>query len=179
MSGISTSPVVVRRARPGEAGLVLDFVKQLAVYEKLESEVEATEAMLDAALFGPAPRVHCDFAEVDGAVVGFALWFYNFSTFKGRHGIYLEDLFVDPAVRGRGVGKALLRHLARRCLDEGLGRFEWWVLDWNAPSIAFYRSLGAVAMDEWTVFRVTGDALVKLANGGGREAASEATEYPA
>ena len=157
--------LVIRRARPGEAGLVMKFVRELAAYEKLEHEVEATEADFDAMLFGPTPRVHCDFAEVDGEPVGFALWFYNFSTFKGRHGIYLEDLYVRPSMQGRGIGKTLLRHLARRCVDEGLGRFEWWVLDWNEPSIAFYKSIGSVPMDEWTVFRVTGDALAELADG--------------
>jgi GNAT superfamily N-acetyltransferase len=177
MSDASTPPAVIRRARPGEAGLVLDFVRRLAAYEKLEGEVEATEALLDEALFGPVPRVYCDFAEVDGVAIGFALWFYNFSTFKGRHGIYLEDLFVDPAFQGRGIGKLLLRHLARRCVDEGLGRFEWWVLDWNAPSIAFYKSLGSVPMDEWTVFRVTGDALAELAEGERCEETVVGSEY--
>lgn len=153
----------IRSARPGEAGLVLSFVRKLAAYEKLEHEVEATEEKLDAALFRENPRVFCDFVEEGGVPVGFALWFYNYSTFKGRHGIYLEDVFVDPGVRGRGYGKALLVNLARRCVAEGLGRFEWWVLDWNAPSIAFYRSLGAVPMDAWTVMRVSGDALGRLA----------------
>lgn len=157
--------LTIRRARPGDAGLVLEFVHKLATYEELDDEVEATEAGLAEALFGPDPKVHCDFAEIDGQPVGFALWFYNFSTFKGRHGIYLEDLFVEPEFQGRGIGKTLLRHLARRCVDEGLGRFEWWVLDWNKPSIAFYKSVGSVPMDEWTVFRVTGEALELLADG--------------
>lgn len=157
---------IIRPARPGEAGLVLGFIEKLARYESLEHEVEATEAMLDAALFGPVPRAFCDIAEWDGVPVGFALWFYNFSTFRGRHGLYLEDLWVDPDRRGLGIGKALLVNLAKRCVAEGLGRFEWWVLDWNAPSIAFYRALGAVPMDEWTVMRVTGEALTKLAAGG-------------
>lgn len=161
----------IRSARPGEAGVILSFVEELAAYEKLSAEVTATEPMLDAALFGPNPKIFCEIAEVDGRPVGFALWFYNFSTFGGRHGLYLEDLFVDPGHRGRGIGRALLGRLARRCLDEGLGRFEWSVLDWNAPSIAFYRSVGAVAMDEWTIFRVTGEALSALAGPAGGEGA--------
>lgn len=165
MSETTRTPIVIRRARPGDEALVLEFVRKLAAYEKLEAEVEATEALLHEALFGEVPRVYCDFAEVDGTAVGFALWFYNFSTFKGRHGIYLEDLFVEPAFQGHGIGKTMLRHLAKRCVDEGLGRFEWWVLDWNKPSIAFYKSLGSVPMDEWTVFRVTGEALQALADG--------------
>jgi GNAT superfamily N-acetyltransferase len=155
--------ISIRPARPGDAGVVLGFVTKLAVYEKLEHEVRATEAMLDAALFGPNPKAFCDFVEEDGVPVGMALWFYNFSTFEGRHGIYLEDLFVDVDRRGRGYGKALLVHLAKRCVTEGLGRFEWWVLDWNAPSIAFYKSIGARPMDEWTVMRVDGEALTRLA----------------
>lgn len=157
------SETIIRPARPGEAGVVFGFVRQLAAYEHLEHEVLATEAMFEAALFGPSPRAFCDFVEEDGAPVGLALWFYNFSTFEGRHGIYLEDLFVDPAKRGKGYGKALLVHLAKRCVAEGLARFEWSVLDWNAPSIAFYRALGARPMDEWTGMRVDGAALARLA----------------
>lgn len=157
--------VVIREVRPGEAGLVLSFVKALAAYEKLEHEVEATEATFEAALFGPTPRAFCDIAELDGEPVGIALWFYNFSTFQGVAGIYLEDLFVVPEARGRGIGKALLARLARRCVEEGLGRLQWWVLDWNAPSIAFYRSIGAVPQDEWTVMRVSGEALTTLGAG--------------
>ena len=113
---MSASGVAIRPARPGEAGLVLDFIRALADYEKLGHEVEAGEAAIDAALFGPAPRVFCDIAEVDGEPAGFALWFYSFSTFRGAHGIYLEDLFVRPQWRGRGIGKALLAHLAGRCI---------------------------------------------------------------
>jgi GNAT superfamily N-acetyltransferase len=125
--------------------------------------MEATEAMIDAALFRPQARVSCDFAEWDGEAVGFALWFLNFSTFSGRPGIYLEDLFVRPAFRGRGIGKALMAHLARKCVENGWARLQWSVLDWNAPSIEFYKSLGAVLLDEWTVVRVSGDALTRLA----------------
>ena len=157
----------IRPARPGEASLVFQFVRQLAEYEKLEHEVEATEAMIDAALFGEQPRVFCDIAEWDGEPVGFAVWFLNFSTFSGRPGIYLEDIFVRPAFRGRGVGKALMVHLARKCVENGWARLQWSVLDWNTPSIEFYKSLGGVLLDEWTVVRVSGDALTRLAKANG------------
>ena len=153
----------IRPARPGEAGLAFGFVRELAEYEKLTPEVEATEAMIDAALFGPEPRIFCDFAEWDDAPVGFALWFLNFSTFSGRSGIYLEDLFVRPAFRGRGIGKALMVHLARRCVAQDWARLQWSVLDWNTPSIEFYKSLGGVLLDEWTVCKVAGPALAALA----------------
>jgi len=155
--------LVIRPAQPGEAGLVLQFVRELAEYEKLPHEVAATEAMLDSALFGEKARVFCDFAEWDGQAVGFALWFLNFSTFSGRAGIYLEDLFVRPEHRGKGIGKALMIHLAARCAENGWARFQWSVLDWNTPSIDFYKSLGAVLLDDWTVCRVSGDALARLA----------------
>jgi len=155
--------LAIRPARPGEAGLVLAFVRELAEYEKLSHEVAATEAMIDAALFGTQPRVFCDIAEWDGAPVGFALWFPDFSTFSGRTGIYLEDLFVRPAHRGNGIGKALMANLARRCAMNGWSRLQWAVLDWNTPSIAFYKSLGAVLLDEWTGVRISGEALEKLA----------------
>ena len=153
----------IRPARAGETALVLSFVRELAEYEKLAHEVDATEMMIDAALFGPHPRAWCDIAEWDGEPVGFALWFLSFSSFRGRHGIYLEDIFVRPAYRGRGIGKALLRHLAARCLAEGWARLEWAVLDWNAPSIAFYQAQGARLMDEWTICRISGETLQRLA----------------
>ena len=153
----------IRHARPGDEAQVFAFIRKLAEYENLTHEVVATEADIGAALFAEEPRCHCDLAFWNGNPAGFALWFYNFSTFRGRAGIYLEDLFVEPALRGHGIGKALLKHLARRCMDEGLPRLQWWVLDWNAPSIAFYKSLGAVPQDEWTVFRVSGEALERLA----------------
>ena len=155
--------VTVRPATPADAGLIHQFILDLAEYEKLLDTVQATEADTAAALFGDKARAFADIAEIDGQPVGFALWFYNYSTFVGRHGIYLEDLFVRPSARGSGAGKALLASLARRCVDEGLGRLEWSVLDWNAPSIAFYDSLGAAAMDEWIIRRMTGGALRKLA----------------
>jgi GNAT superfamily N-acetyltransferase len=162
---MSDNSLSIRRARPGEAGLVMSFIRALADYEKLLHEVEATEATIDAALFCEQPRLFCDVAEWDGEPVGFAVWFINFSTFSGRSGIYLEDLFVKPEHRGRGLGKALLVHLARTCADNGWARLQWSVLDWNTPSIEFYKSLGAVLMDEWTVCRVSGEALTKLARG--------------
>ena len=152
----------IRPAVAADAALIVKFIRNLAAYEKLEHEVEAREGDILRDLFGPSPRVFCDIAEWDGAPIGFALWFYTYSTFQGRHGIWLEDLFVEPAMRGKGAGKALLRHLARRCVVENLGRLEWWVLDWNAPSIAFYKSQGAVLQDEWTKCRVDGEALARL-----------------
>ena len=157
--------LTIRRARPGEAGLVLSLVRELAEYEKLLHEVDATEAMLDAALFGQSPRLFCEIAEWQGEPAGFAVWFVNFSTFSGRPGIYLEDLFVRPAQRGKGIGKALLAHLAGQCVSNGWTRLQWAVLDWNTPSIEFYKSLGAELMAEWTVCRVTGPALTALARG--------------
>jgi len=158
--------IAIRPARPGEAGLIFALVRELAAYERLTAAVDATEAMIDAALFGPAPRAFCDLAEWGGEPAGYALWFANFSSFRGRHGIYLEDLYVRPAYRRRGIGQALLRHLARRCVAQGWTRFEWSVLDWNTPSIAFYKSLGVELLDEWTICRVSGDALARLAGKG-------------
>lgn len=155
--------ITVRPAGPADASLIHSFIRDLAEYEKLLHEVEASEADIARDLFGDNPRAFCDIAEAEGSPVGFALWFYNYSTFRGRHGIYLEDLFVRPEARGLGAGKALLRRLAQRCVAEGLGRLEWAVLDWNAPSIAFYDSLGALSMDEWIVRRMTGEALERLA----------------
>ncbi|MBR0899876.1 GNAT family N-acetyltransferase [Bradyrhizobium tropiciagri] len=157
--------LTIRRARPDEAGLVFSLVRELADYEKLLHEVHASEADIAEALFGANPRLFCDIAEWNGEPAGFAVWFVNFSTFAGRHGIYLEDLFVRPALRGKGIGKALLVHLAQHCLANGWSRLQWAVLDWNAPSIAFYKSLGAEMMDEWTICRVSGSALSALAEG--------------
>lgn len=152
----------IRSARSGDEALILDFVRSLAEYENLIDDVVASPDDLKRDLFGENPRVYCDIAEWDGRPAGFTLWFYNYSTFRGRHGLYLEDLYVDPDFRGRGIGKALLVNLARRCTSEGLARFEWWVLDWNSPSIDFYKSQGAQLMEEWTVCRVDGAALATL-----------------
>lgn len=157
--------LTIRPAEPADAGRIMGFVRELADYERLSHAVEASEADIVRDLFGERPRVFCDVAEAGGEPIGFALWFYNYSTFKGRHGIYLEDLFVRPAARGAGAGRALLRRLARRCVDEGLGRLEWAVLDWNAPAIGFYDALGSQAMSEWIVRRLTGEALARLAAG--------------
>ncbi len=151
-----------RQAVEADCGLVLEFIKQLAEYEKMLPDVVATEQLLHQALFQDR-RAEVIFALEDGVEVGFALYFHNFSTFVGRSGLYLEDLFVKPAYRGKGYGKALLKHLAKIALERGCGRFEWVCLDWNQPSIDFYRSLGAVPQDEWTIYRVAGDALQKLA----------------
>jgi GNAT superfamily N-acetyltransferase len=155
--------LTIRAATPADRDLVFSFIRELAEYERLLDQVEATAGDIERVLFAPHPRAFCDIAAYDGEPAGFALWFYNFSTFRGRHGIYLEDLFVRPALRGKGVGKALLAHLAKRAVAEGCARVEWWVLDWNEPSIKFYECLGAIPMEEWTVFRLTGDALKRLA----------------
>ena len=156
--------LTIRRARPEDSAEIFSLVRELAEYEKLSHEVEATEPMIADALFSDNPRLYCEIAEWNGEVAGFAVWFVNFSTFSGRFGIYLEDLFVRPQFRGNGIGKALLADLARTCVDNGWSRLQWSVLDWNAPSIAFYKSLGAVLMDEWTVCRVSGPALDALAS---------------
>ena len=157
----------IREATPADVPEILAMIHELADYEKAPHEVVATPGLLRDALFGPDPAVYALMAEDDetGAVVGFALWFRNFSTWLGRHGVYLEDLYVRPSHRGHGYGKALLQELARIAVERGYGRFEWWVLDWNTPAIDFYRSIDAVPMDEWTVYRVTGDALGRLAAG--------------
>ena len=157
--------ITIRAAGPADASLIHQFILDLADYERLRHEARASEQDTAAALFDPNPRAFCDIAEADGAPVGFALWFYSFSTFEGRHGLYLEDLFVKPQARGLGAGLALMRHLAQRCHDEGLTRLEWAVLDWNAPSIAFYDRLGASAKRDWITRRLSGEALAALAGG--------------
>ena len=157
----------VRPARPADVDLVHRFILELADYERLTHEAIVSLDEVNAALFGEPARAYCDIAEADGEPVGFALWVYNFSTFVGRAGIWLEDLYVRPAARGRGAGKALLAHLARRCRDENLGRLEWAVLNWNTPSIGFYDALGAEALTGWTTRRLAGDALARLAGEGG------------
>lgn len=157
--------LTIRRASKEDTALVLEFIIKLAEFEKLFDEVEASEAQIEAALFCDDPKVFCDIAEVNGRPAGFALWFYTFSTFQGKHGIWLEDLYVEPGVRGNGIGKALLTHLAKRCVDEGLGRLSWWVLNWNEHAIDFYKAHGAVLHDEWTTCRVSGPELEALAKG--------------
>lgn len=156
---------VVRPVEERDVAAVVGLVHELAAYEKAPEHCHLTAAQLHAALFGPAPALHGHVAERDGAVVGCALWFLNFSTWRGVHGLYLEDLYVTPACRGTGLGRGLLAALAAVCVERGLARLEFSVLDWNAPSIAVYRALGAVAMDEWTTFRIDGDALTALARG--------------
>lgn len=155
--------VSIRRATPADLPLIAQFIRDLADYEKLAHEVHFDEAKLGERLFGPRPYAEVLIAEDDGAPVGFALFFHNFSTFEGRPGLYLEDLFVVPEARGKGVGKALLSRLAALAIERDCARLEWWVLDWNTPAIDFYRSLGARPMDEWTVNRVDGEALRALA----------------
>ena len=155
--------ISVRAATEADTALILGFIRALAEYERLLHEVRASEADIASALFAAHPRAFCDIAEQDGAPIGFALWFYNFSTFEGRFGLYLEDLFVVPEARGSGAGLALMRRLARRCRDEGLKRFEWAVLDWNEPSIAFYDRLGAAAKSAWITRSLSGEALAALA----------------
>ncbi|QGM45686.1 GNAT family N-acetyltransferase [Methylocystis heyeri] len=158
----------IRAARPGEAALVLSFVKELAEFESLSAEVDATEEMIAAALFGPSPAAFCLIAEWAGEPAGFAIYFNSFSSFRGRRGVYLEDIFVRPSHRGRGIGKAFLEHIARLCVANGWARFEWAVLDWNEHAIEFYRSCGATLLDEWKICRVTGDALLGLAGRSGQ-----------
>ena len=158
--------LAIRAARPDDAAAIYALICELADYEKLRHEVDATEADITEALFGANPRVFAEIAEWKGEVAGFSLWFYNYSTFRGRHGLYLEDLYVRPVFRGHGIGKALIVSLAKRCVAEGLARFQWSVLDWNKPSIDFYESLGAKLTPEWLGCRVEGEALTKLANAG-------------
>lgn len=153
----------IRPATPADVGLILQLIRELAEYEKLLDRVVATEPLLHEALFGEKPRAEVLIAQVDGQTAGFALFFHNFSTFVGRAGLYLEDLFVRPNFRKFGIGKMLLTHLARLAVERGCGRFEWAVLDWNEPAIGFYRKLGAQPQDDWTVFRVDGEALQRLA----------------
>lgn len=153
---------MIREARPGDVPVLLALVRELAAYEREPDAVAATEELLDEALFGATPVASCHVAVADGAVVGFALWYVSFSTWLGRPGLWLEDLFVRPAARGQGLGRALLERLAQVCVERGYGRFEWWVLDWNVDAQGFYRSVGAQPEDEWTVWRVDGPALRTL-----------------
>lgn len=153
----------IRDAVPGDEGVILGFIRELAAYEKLAHEVVATEENLTKTLFAQNPKAFALIVEDEAGPFGFALYFFNYSTFLGRHGLYLEDLYVREDRRGAGAGKALLARLAAIAAKNDCGRMEWWVLDWNAPSIAFYRSLGAEPMDDWTVYRLTGDLLSRLA----------------
>jgi GNAT superfamily N-acetyltransferase len=153
------NPVRIRAATAADVATLLGLIRELATYERLADQVVASEADLAAAMFGPRPAAEAVLAEVGESLAGFALYFQSFSTFVGRPGIYLEDLYVRPAFRRRGVGRALFSHLARLAVARGCGRFEWAVLDWNAPAIAFYRSLGALPLADWTVFRLAGEAL--------------------
>jgi GNAT superfamily N-acetyltransferase len=155
--------LVIRPAQTGDCALLLAFVRELALYEKQPEEVVATESDFLRDGFGERPRFEAAIAEWDGEAAGFALWFYNYSTWVGRHGLYLEDLFVRPAHRGQGVGKALLVHLARLAFEQGCARYQWQVLDWNTPSIRFYEALGARRLPEWVTMRVEGEALAALA----------------
>jgi GNAT superfamily N-acetyltransferase len=157
---------VIRQAAASDVPTILELIRELAVYEREPDAVEATEALIRQALFGAAPVASCHVAELDGEVVGFALWYVTFSTWKGAAGLWLEDLFVRPAARGHGFGKALLQALAGVCVERGYARFEWWVLDWNVDAQGFYRSLGARPEDDWTVWRVDGAALTELASPG-------------
>jgi len=160
---VSAAACTLRDATPDDIPTILRLVRALAEFEKLLHEVDATEAHFHAALFGDRPRAHAILAELDGAEVGFGLWFYNFSTFSGRPGLYIEDVYVEPDHRGRGIGRMIFRELARRALAAGCARMQWSVLDWNKSAIDFYRSIGATAMDEWTVQRLNGTALAALA----------------
>jgi GNAT superfamily N-acetyltransferase len=149
----------IRAAQPADSALIFALVCELADYENLQAEVDATPEEIVGALFAPQPRIYCDIAEWGGEPAGFSVWFVNFSTFRGRHGLYVEDLFVRPLFRGKGIGRALMARLARRCVDEGWARFEWAVLGWNEDSIAFYRSIGAQMMNDWKICRLSGAAL--------------------
>jgi GNAT superfamily N-acetyltransferase len=163
MVSVSTGALRILPATEDDTALILSFIGKLAEYERLSHEVVASEDALRKWLFGPRPMAEVALAFWADQPVGFALYFHNFSTFLGQPGIYLEDLFVEPEHRGKGIGKALLIHLARIATERGCGRLEWAVLDWNQPSIEFYRRLGALPKDDWTIFRLTGDALLQLA----------------
>jgi len=159
---ISVEDVRIRVATPNDIDAVDALIRELATYEHLSHQVIATKTQLRDALFSDTPHVYCHVVENDDSVIGFALWFLTYSTFEGATGIYLEDLYVRETHRRLGIGASLLRTLAQLCVERGYTRLQWWVLDWNKPSIAFHRSLGAVPMDEWTVFRVSGEALQEL-----------------
>jgi GNAT superfamily N-acetyltransferase len=154
--------LVIRAAKPGDVPQLLQFIRELAEYERLAHTVETTEELLAKGLFGERPAAEALVAEIDGEAVGWALFFTNFSTFKGLPGLYIEDIYVRPQFRGRGAGKALLKRVAELAVERGCGRVEWAVLDWNTPSIEFYKSLGAMPLQEWTMYRLTGESLQRL-----------------
>ncbi|GGW75006.1 GNAT family N-acetyltransferase [Alteromonas halophila] len=158
------SPLTIRNAEPRDVSLILSFIKDLAIYEKAEEEVEATPEDIQKTLFDVGATAHALICESEGKPVGFAVYFFNYSTWQGQNGLYLEDLFVSPEYRGIGAGKALLQHLARLAVEKGCGRFEWSVLDWNTPAIEFYESLGAKAKREWLGYRLDGNALHDFAS---------------
>ena len=153
----------IRPAKIDDTEEILALIYELALYEKAPDEAKATREQIIETFFCDDPKVFCEIVEVDGSIAGLAIWFLNYSTWQGKHGIYLEDLYVDPKYRGQGHGKALLRKLAQICVERGYKRLQWWVLDWNQSAIDFYKSIGAEPMDQWTVFRVSGSSLEKLA----------------
>ena len=159
--------LAIRAACPADGALIFALVRELAEFENLSAEVAATEDKIKAALFCAEPRIFCEVATWNGEAAGFSTWFLNYSTFRGSHGVYIEDLFVRPAYRGHGIGKGLMASLASRCVREGYGHCDWAVLDWNAPAIAFYKSLGAQIHEEWRLCRLTGEALANFARQGG------------
>ncbi len=152
----------IRLAVKADVPRILALIKDLAIYEKSPEDAKATPEQIEESLFSPNPQAFCHVVEVENEVVGISIWFLNYSTWLGKPGIYLEDLYIDPLHRGKGFGLALLKELAQICLARGYERLQWWVLDWNEPSIEFYKSLGATPMDKWTVYRVSGEALKKL-----------------
>ncbi len=157
MNTSSTNLLKIRQASIADTEIILQLIRELAIYEKLEHQVNASKELICKNLFEDNHKAYCLIAEYDGVPVGLAIYFYNFSTFLGKPGLYLEDLFVREEFRGKGIGKAFMQELAKIAIAEDLGRIEWWVLDWNTPSIEFYKKLGAIAMDDWTVFRITSD----------------------
>ncbi|MGV8959971.1 MAG: GNAT family N-acetyltransferase [Stenotrophomonas sp.] len=162
---MSAVAVDIRPANADDAALILRFIRELAIYEKAEASVQTDEAGIRASLFGPDAKAFALICEVAGEPIGYAVYFFNYSTWLGRNGLYLEDLYISPEQRGRGAGKALLQHIARIAMDNDCGRFEWSVLDWNAPAIAFYEAVGAKPQSEWTVYRMEGEALRAFAEG--------------
>ncbi len=161
---MAATGVRIREATADDAALILRFIRELAIYEKAEASVQTDEAGVRGSLFGVGAKAKALICEAEGAAIGYAVYFYNYSTWLGRNGIYLEDLYVSPSSRGSGAGKALLQHIARLAVAEGCGRFEWSVLDWNTPAIDFYEAMGARPQSEWTVYRLEGDALKAFAD---------------